>query len=678
MITDLDSAVRIFSSEFSGQQTKHLVSRLSLLHRTNTSPGLLAACELIEQLAGDAGLAEVQLHRYPTGGSGFWWTWKKPWAWTPRSATLRLVSPSTEVLARFDDVPCSLGQNCAPTPPGGIEAELVDVGAGLSDADYEGRDVQGKVVLISGTGWNTKLLTKLAAVHGAVGVISDGLVEMPPVRTRENAPEQIGYSRVWTEADGSSIFYFGIDRHTMLRLKELLKGGDAPVRVHALVDSQLGDGVEPVVSGVIRGATKPDEEIVFVAHICHAAPGANDNASGAAMILHLARAWTRLIASGQLPAPERTIRFLWLPEWYGTAAYMSANPEWPFQVKAALCCDMVGEDQQLCGGPLLLERTPDTVPSYLNDLAERILEQMVSGTGSYFGASAPSLWKYQVADYGGGSDHSFFIDSSFRVPALYIGHWPDRFYHSSHDTPDKVDPAELERVAQLTFRMASFLAGTGSSEAILLAEETCERALRRLSSVAQDALWHRSEGSPQDARQCLERAGERLDFRLQIEKDAVASVTALTSSDPEVAGAIEECQAQLTAKADSLRRKLAAALAVAPAREQRDPKSTIEAEMERLVPTRQWVGLLNTDYPAEVLGFDRAAWLTEKTARSLGATVLLRMASLWVDGRRDLLEIARLASLSTGVEPDCELILHFFRDLADAGAITLSESSAAL
>jgi aminopeptidase YwaD len=36
-----------------------------------------------------------------------------------------------------------------------------------------------------------------------------------------------------------------------------------------------------------------------------------------------------------------------------------------------------------------------------------------------------------------GSDHAIFNDASIHVPALLVNQWPDRYYHSSDDTPDK-------------------------------------------------------------------------------------------------------------------------------------------------------------------------------------------------------------------------------------------------
>ena len=497
-VHDTSRHARIFAQEFSGRQARRIVAQLTGLHRIKASPDLLAAARLAHELAKAAGLADLRLHEFPTDGKGFWWTFKKPWFWSPRSAELRLIAPEEAVLARFADEPCRLGDFSAATPAGGVVAEVVDVGQGLAEADYAGKDLAGKVALVSGAGWNSRRVSAQAARHAAIGIIGDSLVEVPPARTRENAAEQVGYARVWVDPAGSSPFWFGVNYQQMQYLKRLLAAGRGPLRVRAAVDAALGEGTLPAVSGVIPGSGRPEEEVLLVAHICHGAPGANDNASGSALLLEMAAAWCRLIADGRLPRPSRTIRFLWLPEWYGTAAYLHAHPDWPDRLRAVICCDMVGEDQQACGGPLLLERGPDTLPAFLNDLAEHFLEQLTAGAGSYFSDSAGDLWKYQVVPYGGGSDHSFFVDRTCGVPAVYIGHWPDRFYHSSHDTVDKVDPAELEKVAWLTFQLASLLQMLARPKPRLFARETAERGLGRLGRAASEALWSLHDLPPED------------------------------------------------------------------------------------------------------------------------------------------------------------------------------------
>jgi len=686
---NLDRFAQLFSQEFSGLRAKRTVGQLAQLHRIQASPGLLAAVDLMRQAAEAAGLANVQVHRYPVDGKGYWWTWKKPWFWSPQSAELRLIAPEEEVLARFEDEPCYLGTVCAPTPPGGITAEVVDVGQGLTEEDYKGQNAAGKAVLVSGAGWGYRAATKMAALQGAVGVITDSIAVVPPARTRENAPEQIPYGRVWVEDDGSSVFCFGINHWQMQRLKKLMVESSEPLEVHAVVETTLSEGEFPVLTGVIEGDSKPDEEVLFVAHICHPSPGANDNASGSALILEIARTWRRLIAEGKLPRPARTIRFLWVPEWYGTIAYLHANPDWPAHLQGVICCDMVGENQQLCGGPLVLERTPDTLPSYLNDLGERFLERLTSSGGSYFSATAADLWKYQVGPYGGGSDNAPFVDSTWSVPAIAFGHWPDRFYHSSHDTLEKVDPAEMEKVAWVASQLAQIVANAGPSEAALLARETFERGLRRLSQEANEALWALHQLPPEDkeGKPYTERIGARfrqawdaLDYQLEVEKGAVASVQQLADDDPEVAALIAACQTELEDKVGQLREQLLAtgeSLAGAEARQVanlRPELSEQEREADRLVPLRHWTGPLDVlYYPPEVLGWEKTAWLIEHIARSLGVCTMLGMAALWVDGKRSLLEIARRVALGTGMEVDLEVLVHYFRDLAETGVVSLRE-----
>jgi hypothetical protein len=686
---NLDRFAQLFSQEFSGLRAKRTVGQLTQLHRIQASPGLSAAVDLMRQAAEAMGLANVQVHRYPVDGKSYWWTWKKPWFWSPQSAELRLIAPEEKVLARFEDEPCHLGTICAPTPPAGITAEVADVGQGLTEQDYEGKDVAGKAVLVSGAGWGYRATTKMAALHGAVGVITDSIVEVPPARTRENAPEQIAYGRVWVEDDGSSVFCFGINHRQMQRLKKLMAENSEPLKVHALVETTLREGEFPVLTGVIQGASKPDEEVLFIAHICHPSPGANDNASGSALILEVARTWCRLIVEGKLPQPARTIRFLWVPEWYGTIAYLHANPDWPARLQGVICCDMVGENQQLCGGPLVLERTPDTLPSYLNDLGERFLERLTSGGGSYFSASAADLWKYQVGPYGGGSDNAPFVDSTWGVPAISFGHWPDRFYHSSHDTVEKVDPAEMEKVAWVASQLAQVVANAGPFEAALLARETLERGLRRLSQEANEALWalHQIPSEDKEDKPYAERMEARirqtwdaLAYQLEVEKGAVASVQRLADDDPEVAVLIAACQTELEGKVAQLRGQLLVtgeSLAGAKARQVanlRPELSEQEREADRLVPVRHWTGPLDVlYYPPEVLGWEKTAWLTEHAAKSLDVFTMLGMAALWVDGKRSLLEIARRIALGTRMEVDLKVLLHYFRDLAEIGVVSLQK-----
>src|SRR5690606_40406221 len=107
-----------------------------------------------------------------------------------------------------------------------------------------------------------------------------------------------------------------------------------------------------VVVAHVRGRGAAGEEIVLSAHLDHAKESANDNASGSAALLDIARSLRELIGSGRLPQPERSIRLIWIPEYYGMMAYVHAHeelrgPELGGKFLANLNLDMVGENLEL-------------------------------------------------------------------------------------------------------------------------------------------------------------------------------------------------------------------------------------------------------------------------------------------------------------------------------------------
>jgi Zn-dependent M28 family amino/carboxypeptidase len=84
---------------------------------------------------------------------------------------------------------------------------------------------------------------------------------------------------------------------------------------------------------------------VYSCHLDHPRPGANDNASGCATILEVARTFAQLIRDGTLPRPARSLRFIWPPEVEGTTILLNARPDMTARFIAAIHMDMVG------GGP---------------------------------------------------------------------------------------------------------------------------------------------------------------------------------------------------------------------------------------------------------------------------------------------------------------------------------------
>ncbi|MFD2350428.1 hypothetical protein ACFSTC_15525 [Nonomuraea ferruginea] len=162
---------------------------------------------------------------------------------------------------------------------------------------------------------------------------------------------------------------------------------------------------------------------------------------------------------------RRGIRFVWGPEFTGMAAYLhdvAARPP-----VAAVNVDMAGQDQRRCGGPLIVERSPDHLPGFVNALTEHVVAALPQAARSYSGAVACDTWAWRATPFVGASDHSLLVDASIGCPTVSLGHWPDRFNHSAADTLDKLDPAELRRTATVAGAVAAVLAGLAGERAEL-------------------------------------------------------------------------------------------------------------------------------------------------------------------------------------------------------------------
>src|ERR1700694_5217904 len=126
------------------------------------------------------------------------------------------------------------------------------------------------------------------------------------------------------EARQPSGFAFMVSRDTAESLRARLRAGEQIV-LHANVKAEVGPGHWTVVTGVIPGTDPASGEIVYSCHLDHQRPGANDNGSGCVTILESARVLARLISSGALPRPKRTLRVVWGAQGGGTMGSLSRH-----------------------------------------------------------------------------------------------------------------------------------------------------------------------------------------------------------------------------------------------------------------------------------------------------------------------------------------------------------------
>lgn len=662
---------RVVKDELSGTVAKSYVAGITRFHRVQASSMMHSAAEHVRDELVAAGVDEVKVEQYPADGKRKYWTYTSAMGWTARQAELRLVEPEERLLARYTDVPQSLHTFSKSTPKGGVTAELVDVGKGVSDEDYTGKKVKGRFVLATGKARAVQL--KAVVERGAAGVITDSLsYDFPGVRESVDIPDAHAYQGIWpTAKDAKSIrFGFSLSKRQGDELRKILSGG-GKVRLHASVDADLSPGSYSVVDARIKGSERPQEEVFLVAHLCHPKPSANDNASGSGLLMEVARTASALISSGKIERPKRTLRFLWVPETVGSVALLSLHPEMYDGLVAGINMDMVGEDQSQCRSTLCMDCTPDSLPSYLNDFVYSMVERANAEYDPMVKIGMVSNFRHARTPFTGGSDHAEFNESTVGAPCISLTQWPDMFYHTSMDTIDKVSEDSLRRVGWAVTVAALTLADAGEETVHRLAVLTCSEGMSRISEAVEKAsceMLGSEDGRAKLALFHIMRVG-------QVAKREASAVRSLRRLDSE-AGSDDFVESQAAALSEHGARELARLNAVvdsavgkgAVSRLMRKGLSKDEQKAKRMVPRRRFKGTLDADSFADGLGKKRSAWYDEVEKRDASFPKKMYEVISLMDGERDLCEIMEVVSAEYG-QTDVRDILRFVEDLESLGLV---------
>ncbi len=261
-------------------------------------------------------------------------------------------------------------------------------------------------------------------------------------------------------------------------LKELLKNNKR-VEIEFSADVEIKQGSPRSVLGTIEGRDK-ERYYLLTAHgdSDGGGPGADDNASGEAVVLEIARVFKKLISENILPRPGFTLKFF-IPgsEVYSTKEYIKRNKDTIKNILAVINFDecAAGSNRDC----IYLE--PNEVP--VNEKILRIFEKVAA---DYSGKA--EYWKEWTTNPGfGGTDNYVFLppkyhgsmkDNTLSIPAIVVFScaygkptfieqtkgWesPDWFggnkieidyaeyYHSSGDTPENTIGKEPYNVVRIT------------------------------------------------------------------------------------------------------------------------------------------------------------------------------------------------------------------------------------
>ena len=480
-----EQAARQIADTASGSTAKRTVEGLSKNHRMRGSTGYATAARQIVDQARSYGLAEVSTIVLPADGTQFYGTQRARPAWNASFAELWEQRQQdgrwtdADRVVSWADQPLGLAQDSA---TGSAAADLVDVGAGTSQADYAGKDVRGKLVLTSS---QPEAIARLAVTQkGAAGIISWAQNQKTAWWGEDQDLLRWGHLDTWRDPT----FAFMVTPARARSWQSRLATGET-VRLRAKVEAGRSPGAYLIPTAVIPGKNR-SQEIVYSCHLDHPNPGANDNASGCAGILEVARTLQTLVAEKKLPQPERTIRFIWPCEVECTISLLNGRPEFATRTLATIHLDMIGGDTEVTKSVLQVEGSPPSLSSFVDDVAFSIgrwandatKEYADTGAGDWALVDPQGSKRSLQADIGGfseGSDHQVWAEGSWRIPVIYLADWPDRYIHTQKDVPANLDPTKMKRAIFIAAASGWYLANLNADQLPKLEEVMASERLIR-------------------------------------------------------------------------------------------------------------------------------------------------------------------------------------------------------
>lgn len=474
------------AGEVSGDLAYEHIRFMTQFHRPRGgAEGLMAVAQYVEAKAKEYGLEDVRLLRQPYGTP----------AWNARRAELWMVEPERALLAAMHQVQLHLADQSRPAD---VTADVVDVGAGADSADYVGKDVQGKIVLAYGSA--AAVVRRAVWERGALGLI---LRPDPTAAQAIDHPDQVRWTSVPVASPqgNAATFAFVLSHRQGVALARRLAAG--PVKVRAIVESELDpeDRWQVMVEARIRGADVEGQDLVLTGHLQEEKFSANDDASGSANTLEVARALMRLVREGNLPRPRRTIRFWWVTEISSERQYFADHPEEAGAIWLNINQDMVGANQ---GQDLLrvqnVTRLPWARAHVLEAVAEEVIGFLVrSNTASLPGQQAGSAAPYPRAvlshlgtrhrynatlvPFHLNTDHMTFLEAPIGRPGITFTNWPDDYIHTSDDDLWNIDRTQLQRNALAAATIAYVLARASDRDVPPLLAAASRGARARLAEA---------------------------------------------------------------------------------------------------------------------------------------------------------------------------------------------------
>lgn len=402
--------------EFSEKNVIELIGKISSFHRAKGSLEYSQTVKIIRNFVGSSNLFLFPIDKTYN-------SWKSPFSWNLKRGFLKYYN-GKYIVSDLSLSPVS-AMFLSDKTNGVEKLKVFDVGSGENEEDYKDFE-EGNAVLAEG---NPRIVYHYAVEKfGAKCILNHYMrsQEKSIDRTPELLPDTVNYTS-FPDFKKKYAYGYALSYNEFLKLKESISKKET--YIEAFLDSDEGTNNIEVIEKTL-GKHTDKQSILLTAHLCHPKPGANDNASGSALLAEIMRVLEKFEDT-----LDRQIIGLWVPEMFGTAAYLTKKvPKNAYVINL----DMVGEDQFKTGSTLNLTPSPWSIPSFLAELLFINLEN--------------HFFRLSLEKYSGGSDHYIFSDPNLNIPAVSLTNWPDRYYHSSEDTVDKCSKETIKWIGKAVLK----------------------------------------------------------------------------------------------------------------------------------------------------------------------------------------------------------------------------------
>ncbi|HPA00480.1 DUF4910 domain-containing protein [Mesotoga prima] len=411
------------SQRLDGKKVKSLIEMLSGYHRMRGSRDYKESMNSITDYLIRSGLPENRFRvlKYPADGVTKTGNIVSTLAWEPVYGELWLENPERVFVTSTKVTKVSLVSGSGSSK--GWESLPLVV--------YDGKgDYSGKAVLASED--PVKVFQHAVVEGGARCLI---LCHMRKVfeeigRSLNDLPQMTNFLTIPHDRDSAdrNAVAFSVTKEKYDLLFNYSKKGSAIVGFRAETNMSKGsfDVLQIDATGFNDGP-----QVLITAHLCHPSPGADDNGSGAALAVEIAR----VLNDENFPY---SVKIALVPEYLGSVPYalqLKSENNLPIYT---INLDMVGADQNKTGSTFILSKVPPYLPQRWGRILEFYIESLMPSNAGY------PLKRFGEIPFMAGSDHCVF--TTLGIPSPFMGHLPDRYYHSDFDTPQMMDEKELEWV----------------------------------------------------------------------------------------------------------------------------------------------------------------------------------------------------------------------------------------